>query len=258
MCREVLGYDTGGRLRLSPDFKCEGAPTANARLECRSCWRTFPVPEGTPRTAAPEETPTRPATQATGGVEMATETSGQGLTSVLRRVVEEAQSATVLRITKLEVSLASLAHALEDVPSLRAEVAALRDQSAAVTAAHPPTPPAESKPTPAAPGIVEQVAQLRETIVRQSAEAKERADALDAAHREAAQARGWLGEVIAQLEVGEQATRQRLEAQADAIRGLHAAGQEQASRMEELRAAVQRLEDIVSRLNRVNSPPEGV
>jgi chromosome segregation ATPase len=33
-------------LQLSSDFQCEGSRGVNPRIECRSCWQTFPVPEG--------------------------------------------------------------------------------------------------------------------------------------------------------------------------------------------------------------------
>ena len=85
---------------------------------------------------------------------------------------------------------------------------------------------------------------------------KERTGALEEAYREATQASTWLGEVIAQLEVGQQATKQRLDTQADVIRGLHAAAQEQKTRGEEMRAAVQRLEEIVAALGRVGPLPK--
>ncbi len=266
VCRDVLGYDSRGRLRLSGDFKCEGTPTANSRLECRSCWRTFPVPEGALWATEPETPPRRPAAPATshepapegpGGAELSATAISQGLASILRAAVQEAQSATVLRLARLEVSVASLAQAAGETPSLRAEVAALRDQTTAMFRAQEQTPHPELRPGPATAGLVEQVTQLREMIARQAADAKERADALDAAHREAAQARSWLGDVIAQLEVGEQAIRQRLEGQADAIRGLHVAAQTQVTYMEELRTAVQRLEEIISALHQAGRPPEG-
>jgi hypothetical protein len=118
--------------------------------------------------------------------------------------------------------------------------------------------PARRQP-PAAdaePGVLEKVEQLREAIIRQAADAKERTDVLETAYRESAQASTWLGDVIAQLEVGQQATKQRLDAQADVIRGLHAAAQEQKTRGEEMRAAVRRLEEIVAGLGNVGPLPE--
>ncbi len=263
--REVRGYDGTGRLRLSGDVRCEASQATNARIECRSCWRTFPVPEGLPWATAPEDAAGRSGASATlhgpmpggtGGPELAAETISQGSASILRNTLVDAQSATALRIAKLELSVASLAQAVRDTPSLKAEVAALRDETASLLRAQEQTAQAAVTPGRAVAGVVEQVAQLRETIVRLAAEAKERADALDAAHREAGQARTWLGEVIAELEVGEQAIRQRLDGQADVIRGLHAAAQEQVTRTEELRAAVQRLEEIVNALNPPKPLPE--
>lgn len=127
----------------------------------------------------------------------------------------------------------------------------------AAGAAPPPSrPPTHRAPAGAEPGVLEQIEQLRETVIRQAADARERTDALEAAYREATKASTWLGEVIAQLEVGQQATKQRLDAQADVIRGLHAAAQEQKTRGEEMRTAVQRLEEIVAALGRVGPLPK--
>jgi hypothetical protein len=53
VCRDVCGVEDSGRLVLASEFQCVGARGVNARIECRSCWQTFPVPESTPWIAAP-------------------------------------------------------------------------------------------------------------------------------------------------------------------------------------------------------------
>src|SRR5512141_3033421 len=60
VCREVRGYDENGRLRLSGDARCEGGGGANARIECRSCWQAFPMPEGLQWEVTPEFSPEVP------------------------------------------------------------------------------------------------------------------------------------------------------------------------------------------------------
>ena len=59
VCREVRGFDAAGRLLLSGDFRCEGSVGANARIECRSCWRTFAVPEDASPAPSSAETESR-------------------------------------------------------------------------------------------------------------------------------------------------------------------------------------------------------
>ncbi len=185
--RMVSGYDEAGALKVSGEYVWQPSAGAGDRLECRSCWRTFPVPAGVPR----------------------------------------------------PISAGALASQRAD--SLRAsEERAPRHQ-----------PPAETEPD-----ILARIGELGERIDRQADEARQRADALEAAHREAAQARNWLGDVVAKLEVEQQAAKRRLDSQADVIRGLHAAVQEQRSQREELRSAVQRLEEVIRRLGDIGPVPK--
>ena len=200
--REVSGLDEAGRVSLSAEYRWQPTQGETTRLECRSCWRTFPVPEALPGPVA------------SGGAPPPSE------------------------------------------PPARTAIGPQQRESAARSGAQ--QEPARRRPPPAEAeaGVLEKIEQLRETIVRQAADAKERADALETAYREATQSSTWLGEVIAQLEVGQQATKQRLDAQADVIRGLHAAALEQKTRAEEMRAAVRRLEEIVAGLGNVGPLPK--
>ena len=210
--REVSGYDEAGSLRLSAEYGWQPMQGANTRLECRACWRTFPLPEGLPGPVA------------AGGAPPPSE--------------------------------APATEPLRERPAPRAAIGQRQRDIAARVDAREEPPQRRPPPAGAEPGVLERIEQLRETIVRQAADVKERTDALEEAYREATQASTWLGEVIAQLEVGQQATKQRLDAQADVIRGLHAAAQEQKTRGEEMRAAVQRLEEIVAALGRVGPLPK--
>jgi len=210
--REVSGYDEAGRLRLSAEYTWQPVQGEHTRLECRACWRTFPLPEGLSGPVAAGGTPPPP-------VAPATEPLREGLTP--RMAIGQQQRENAARF------------------GTREEPAGRRP------------PPANAEP-----GVPEKIEQLREAIIQQAADAKERVDALETAYREATQASNWLGEVIAQLEVGQQATKQRLDAQADVIRGLHAAALEQKTRGEEMRAAVRRLEEIVAGLGNVGPLPK--
>ena len=250
--REVSGCDEAGRLRLSAEYRWQPMQGENVRLECRACWHTFPLPEGLPGPVAAGGAP--PPSEAP-----ATEPLREELAP--RTAIGQQQRENAARLGALEATVAGLAQAVEELRSLKTEVTASMDRIAsplrdsekvgghASARRHPP--PAEAEP-----GVLEKIEQLREAIIRQAGDAKERADALETAYREAAQASTWLGEVIARLEVGQQATKQRLDAQADVIRGLHAAAQEQKTRGEEMRAAVQRLEEIVAGLGRVGPLPK--
>ncbi len=210
--REVSGCDEAGRLRLSAEYRWQPIQGENARLECRACWHTFPLPEGLLGPVAAGGAP--PPSEAP-----ATEPLREGPTP--RTAIGQQQRENAARFGAREE-------------------------------------PAQRRPPPAGvePGVLEKIEQLREAVIRQAADAKERADGLETACREAAQSSTWLGEVIARLEVGQQATKQRLDAQADVIRGLHAAAQEQKTRGEEMRAAVQRLEGIVAGLGHVGPLPK--
>jgi hypothetical protein len=183
--RVVTGYDDAGSLKVSGEYVWQPVSGAGDRLECRSCWRTFPVPADVQRpTAVNAPLPPR---------------EGPGL-------------------------------------------------------AHDETPP--GRPPFRETEIQAKLDELRERIDLQQHDAKQRADALEAGYREVAQARNWLGDVVARLEVEQQATKRRLDAQADVIRGLHAAVQEQTGQREELRNAVQRLEEIVRRLSDIGPVPK--
>jgi hypothetical protein len=81
-------------------------------------------------------------------------------------------------------------------------------------------------------------------------------DGLDSGLQADREAAGQLRALCAQLQGESQALQQRLNAQADVIRALHGAALEQTTRREELRAAVQRLEELTGSLDQVKPLPE--
>jgi hypothetical protein len=140
VCREVRGMDGAGRLMLSGDFRCEGSPAASARIECRSCWRTFPVPEGVALAPTPESSglpvdagEANPA--ATASVEGAAEAIGRNLIAILRASVEESARTAGAQIAKVEAGLTGVARTVEGLQPLAAEVAGLREGAAAAAEA---------------------------------------------------------------------------------------------------------------------------
>jgi hypothetical protein len=136
VCREVCGADSAGRLLLSGDFRCEGAQTANARMECRSCWRTFAVPEGVVLAAPPESSGQPAISSATGqpgalSAEGAAEAIGRNLVQILHVSVEESTRATAVEVGRMEAGIASLTQTVEGLQPLTGDVATLREQAAA-------------------------------------------------------------------------------------------------------------------------------
>ena len=298
VCREVRGYDETGRLQLSGDFKCEAAQAANARIECRSCWRTFPVPEGLLWAVVPDErAPVAEAPPATepaagaDGLEMVGDAIGRNLVSALRSAVSESEQANLARIAKLDADVADLAKAVEDLPSLRSDLTGLRAQTASLAEAQGQSQAKlaaiesglhaqESSQqqiverlgalsnlqeeslrkiegqASALAGLTDQIGQLGQSAAANQDEMKGRLDGLDATLEAGREAASQLRALLAQLQESQQAIRQRLDAQADVIRALHSTALEQTTRREELRAAVQRLEEIAGALNPVKPLPE--
>jgi hypothetical protein len=215
--RDVSGFDEAGRPRLSAESTWQPSEGASGRLECRACWHTFPLPEGLQGPATTGEIALPPVAPAHPS-------------------------------TSLEAKVAGLTQVVE-------ELRALGGAS--------PSPPQASEeasrrsvlPAKVERDLLDKIEELREAIVRQAADTREREEALETANRQSAEARGWLAEVIARLEVEQKATRQRLDGQADVIRGLHAAAQEQKARQQQVQAAMQRLEELVAALGRAGQLP---
>jgi chromosome segregation ATPase len=102
----------------------------------------------------------------------------------------------------------------------------------------------------------ERIGQAEQSFAAQQDALRERVESLAAAVRAGGDESSRLSALCAQFQEAQQAIRQRLDAQAEVIRALHNAALEQTTRREELRAAVQRLEEIAGALNPVKPLPE--
>jgi hypothetical protein len=253
VCREVRGFDDTGRLMLSGDFKCEGPQGTGARIECRSCWRTFPVPEGLTWTAVAEEAaqevripaagaePPAPGMSAT---ESAAEAISRNLMAILHAMKRQLEGINSGQFARLEATLTVLTGAVDEIPSLKTDLAGLRAEAA------------EQSRTVA--GLGDRIEQLRQEVAGKEAAVVARADSLASALDAARETAGQLAAGVAQIQGVQDVSRHRMDAQAEVIRVLHAAAQEQISRREELKAALQKLEQIAGGLDQVKPLPEGL
>jgi hypothetical protein len=282
VCREVRGFDENGRLRLSGDFKCEGSQATNARIECRSCWKTFPVPEGLlwavvpEQLADPTEGPVAEPAQAEGpeGIHAAAGAISRSLVSVLRSMVHEVEQASAVQIARLDGDLAKQreqaaaeaavqeqwrSRTTEVETALRAQEAGqkeIADRAGALAAQQEEIQRKVENRALAIAGLEEQDGQLRQAAAAEHNALKERMDGLDSGLQADREAAAQLRALCAQLQGECEALQQRLNAQADVIRALHGAALEQTTRREELRAAVQRLEELTGSLGQVKPLPE--
>ncbi len=253
ICREVQGVDDAGKLVLSGDARCEAPQGSGARIECRSCWRTFAVPEGlawdlAPRPDSKEPAPpapqAAPAPAAAAGQEEVVQDISRNLLALLRTMRQELESATAARLAGLETGLAALPGVAQQIAALQSDLAGLRAESAG-----------QDRRLSA---LSEQYAEVRQQLSQQEAAAQARADSLAAALESQREAGGHLTARLAEIQGGQDAARLRLDAQAEVIRALHAAAQEQMTRREELKEAVQRLEQIAAGLGQMKPLPEGL
>jgi hypothetical protein len=265
VCREVGGQDESGRLKLSGDFKCEGPQAANARIECRSCWQTFAVPEGLVWSSSVDQpaeasTPVATSSAATSSehTKAAAETIAQNLVLLLRHGMQQLERSNAGEVARLEASIAGVAQIGQEIPALRTELAGLRGDAVEaeqqLRARIAETEAALRLHQESQPKFLEGLNVLR-SLQEDSLRKIEEQAAAFTSQREAADQTSAL---CAQLQAEQQALRQRLDAQADVIRSLHAAAQEHSSRREELRAAVLRLEEIAGALDQVKPLPQAL
>jgi len=299
VCREVRGFDESGRLRLSGDFKCEGSQATNARIECRSCWRTFPVPEGLLWAVVPEQLaeaaggPGASPAQAAGpeGLQAAAGAISKSLVSALAGMVHEVEQASSVQIARLETQWAEVARLAGDVPGLHSELAKLREQTAseslveeqwrsriaaveaalreheaqqqetadragALAAQQEDVQRRMESQGQAVASLEGQTAELRQAMAAQQSALLGRLEGLGGSLQADREAAGALRALCSQLQGECQALQLRLNAQADVIRALHGAALEQTTRREELRSAIQRLEELTGSLGQVKPLPE--
>lgn len=260
VCREVKGYEENGRLRLSADARCEGGGGANARIECRSCWQAFPLPEDlqwevTPETppepsaafaqVTPDAAPAPPAGSAAGAEFLsAAGRITESLALLLRETVEELQRPTADTLSAVQAGLTDVRHAIEEVPQLRQETGSLAEGLQSLRGRMATIETAIGAQAEDLPRVWEQ---LRSMVSH--------AGRLEAVENRM-QAVSDLGLAYAELQRGQEAFLARLDAQAEAIRVLHMAAQERIGNREELQAALQKLEQIAGALEAPKPLPE--
>jgi chromosome segregation ATPase len=279
VCREVKGYAEDGGLQLSGDVKLASAGGANPRIECRSCWQSFPLPEGLTWEVASEPPATFTATSEPAPVpaveqDLASAASGitNNLVMVLREALAELQAPVKASVSQVEAGLANATQALEGLPLLREETVRSRQAEAALAeelqslrgrmSTIETAVGAQSEELPRLWGqIREQAAkqdelaagagsqlgaleQLRQSFAETAGANLARFDATDQQLRSVEA----LSATCASLKQEQQALLTRLDAQAEAIRVLHLAAQERIAHREELQAALQKLEQIAGTL----------
>ena len=288
VCREVKGCEENGRLRLSGDARCEGAGGANPRIECRSCWQAFPVPEGlqwelTPEVSpepsaasaqvAPDAAPAPPAPAPGPAFVSAAGRITENLALLLRETVEELQRPAADALSTVQSGLTDVGRAMEEVPRLRQETGALAEGMESLRGRMATIETAIGAQAEEHPRVWEQLrdlaaghaeiparfdeqgralAELRESYSQSLASHAGRLETVE----NGMQAVSDLGLAYAELQRGQQALLARLDAQAEAIRVLHMAAQERIGNREELQAALQKLEQIAGALEAPKPLPE--
>jgi len=246
--REVRGFDETGRLLLSLPLNGEVAQRAGVQILCRSCGRTFSTPEDLNWVEVPDEASPETQSEATspelvqggsGGTAAAAESIAGNLVAILQAVRQELEGVSASQFVKLEATRAALDRTVNEVHSVRAD---LRTETV------------ERERREAALG--DQIGELQQQSSQQVADATARIHDLAGTLQAEKEASGQLASVVAQLKEGQDALLHRLEAQAEVIRTLHAAAQEQMTRREELRAAAHRLEEIAGGLAHVEPLPD--
>jgi uncharacterized protein YlxW (UPF0749 family) len=257
VCREVKGFEENGRLRLSGDVRCEGGGGANARIECRSCWQAFPLPEGQRWEVAPEAAPVAPAAPAVDA-EFVTAAGRitQNLAVLLHEAVEEVRRPTADGLAAVQAGLTDVRRTMEEVPQLRQEagslaegVQSLRGRMASIESAMG----AQAEDLPAI--FAEQgraIAELRGSCIESLDAHAGRLDAVENRMQDAIELRL----AFAELQREQQALLARVDAQAEAIRALHSAAKERIGNRDELQAALQKLEQIAGALEAPRPLPE--
>ncbi len=249
--REVRGCDDAGRLMLSGSFKREGPQGTGVRIVCRSCGQAFPLPNGLTSAVVPDEATPEPKLLATapeplqpsaGGTEGAAEAIARSLVAILHAVRQELEGVSAGHFAKLEDTRAAMSRTVEKIHSLSADLAGLRAEAI--------------EQGRKAGALGDQIGELRQQMEQREAAAAGRVDALASALEAEREASGQLATLVAELQGAQDASRDRMDAQAGVLRALHAATQEQITRREEIKAAVQRLEQIAGGLGPVKPLPE--
>ncbi|HSW50150.1 MAG TPA: hypothetical protein VLH09_08245, partial [Bryobacteraceae bacterium] len=193
------------------------------------------------------------------GIEAAAGAISRNLVSVLRNMVREVEQAGSVRLTRIETQIAEAASLAGVVPALQADLGRMREQAASEALVEEQW---RSRIAAAEASLREEQTKRQETaefaglLAGQQEETHKRVDGLHDSMHADREAAGQLRALCTQLQEECRALRQRLDAQAEVIRALHGAALEQTTRREELRAAVQRLEELTGVMGQVKPLPE--
>ncbi len=210
------------------------------------------VPEVTPETAE----------EGFGDLHSAAQTIGQNLAALLCEAIDGLGRSKSAKIAELEGRVTGLAQLAEEVSTLRADFAALRAEAGSQSESQQLFSTKLASMETALRAQEESQPQLWERLQQsvrmqqesQSEKAESQALQLQAVAELVAQLRG----LLAQLQEGQQLLLKRLDVQAEALRALHHAAQEHATRKEELRTAVQKLEMIAAAPAEIKPLPEDI
>ena len=278
VCRDVEGYEENGRLRVAANAKCAGGGVTNPRIECRSCWLVFRLPESAQwevsPAVAPAETPASPAVSAAGPEAIgAAGRIAENLALLLRQAVEELRQPAADSFSAIQAGLADVHRVLDELPRLREEAARARQETGSLAENVQSLRGRMGAIETAMGSQAEDLPRVREQLRNLAAgqaefpgkmheQARALADLrvshmsrLDAVENRM-QAAGDGGSAIAELQREQQALLARLNAQAEAIRVLHVSAHERIGHKEELQEALQRLEQIAGALEAPKPLPE--
>lgn len=191
------------------------------------------------------------------GAAVTPETAGQGVGDLHGAAQTIGQN-----LSALLCAVTSLARLAEEVSALRADLAALRAEAGSQSekqqlfstglAAIETALRAQEENQPR---LLEQ---LRESVRMQLESQSEKLGSQSLQLRSAAESVAELQGLLAQLQEGQHALLKRLDSQAEALRALHRAVQEQATQKEELRSTVQKLEMIAGAPAEIGPLPQDI
>ncbi len=180
----------------------------------------------------------------------AAQTIGQDLGALLREAIDGLGRSKSGLIAELEARVAGLATLAEEVSTLKTDFAALKaeavsqsEEQQSFSARLASIETALRTQEESQPQLLER---LQQSVRMQQESLIEKAESQAVQLQAVAELVAQLRAHLAQLQEGQHVLLKRLDLQAEALRDLHHAAQEQAGRKDELRAAVEKLETIVS------------
>jgi chromosome segregation ATPase len=162
-------------------------------------------------------------------------------------------------LSALLCAITGLARLAEEVSALRADSAALRDEASFQSELFSTTlATMETALRAQEENQSRLLEQLQQSARMQQEAVDEKLGSQSLQLQSAVESVAQLQGLLAQLQEGQQALLKRLDSQAEALRALHHAAQEQATLKEELRGAVQRLEMIAGAPAEIKPLPQDI